>query len=115
MHEVKRQVDGFHPTRCKFKVKPAVRLLKFLSTLRDAFEMIGVRKAAAIGVFACFIEGEAKEVLLEKMEETVEEYASARTMVGTRADARNISLKRLLTDDILKQSSDSVARDVQKD
>lgn len=55
IHEVKKQeVDGLHPTISEFEGKPDIWLLAFLSTLRDALDMVGVSEAAAVRVTATF-------------------------------------------------------------
>lgn len=73
MKEVKQKVDGKHPTLRQFCGKSAIILLTFLSTLRDAFEMIGGSEGEAVRVLTYLLEGEARDVLMEKMEEGEEE------------------------------------------
>lgn len=68
--------------------------------------MVNVSEAAAVGILAYFSEVEAKEVLIEQMEESEEENESGRTVVGTWADVCNALLRRFLTEEVVRQSYD---------
>lgn len=66
-----------------FGKNPAIRLFTFLSTLRDASKYVRRQGVGSCASTRLLLEAEAKEVLLEKMEEKEEQIDPGRTMMGT--------------------------------
>lgn len=83
MHDVKKQLEGLHPTMRPFGRNPAIRLVELLSTMRDYFDIICARETADVSVLTYLLEGEARDVQMEQMEETEGEVEPGETMVGT--------------------------------
>lgn len=66
MFHLKRQIDGQHPSLDVFSGRKPVRLLEFLTTLRDTFDTIRTSEAGAVCLITYFLYCESKVVHSEQ-------------------------------------------------
>ena len=109
---IKRLFDDLYPGFAPFDVSTPIRLLEFLTTLRDGFNALGASEAVASLLLTYYLEGSAKTL-----------YASQGSS-GVRSDAGALGdtwpylihelIKRYLTDDVLKSANEQVTDARQK-
>ena len=113
MYRLKKQVDGLYPALGAYSGAQPVHLLEFLTTFKEAMIGLGKSEGCAVRVLAYFLEGDAKDVYQAQTSAGAVHVGDV--LSQTWPYVVHHLLIRFLTDDVLQEAHDAVARATQRD
>ena len=109
---IKRRFDDLYPGFAPFDGSTPIRLLEFLTTLRDGFNSLEASEEVAALLLTYYLEGSAKTLYASQHSSGVRSEAGA--PAGTWSYLIHEFIKRYLTDDVLQTAYEQVTDARQK-
>lgn len=108
---MKKQIDGLYPTLGIYDGAKPIKLLGFLSTLKEAFEAYATSEAIAVRALAYFLAQEAKDVYQAQLNPGA--LTGHEALEATWPYVIHALIRRFLSGDVLQRAYDAVVRAVQ--
>ena len=102
---IKRRFDDLYPGFAPFGGSPPIRLLEFVTTLRDGFNALEASEAVAALLLTYYFEGSTKTLYASQRSSGVR---SERGLAGTWAYLIHELIKRYLTNHVLQPAYEQV-------
>ena len=109
---IKRRFDDFYPRFAPFDGSTPIRLLEFLTTLRDVFNALEASEAVAASLLTYYLERSTKTLYASQRSSGVRSEAGA--LAGTWSYLIHELIKGYLTDDVLQTAYEQVTDARQK-